>query len=121
VSWSVETWVLSHQGRLYVPSLNCLEKRWVMNVLDHDDVRARIDGRVYKLRALREEDRQVQSALIEQLLRKYMGIEAPGAQTANGNDPSHRPYECLFRLEARLPADSGDTSIFASGSDGDGL
>jgi hypothetical protein len=105
VSWSVITWVLSHEGKLYVPSRNCLEKRWVKNVIDHDDVRVRVDGRVYKARLVREEDPDVSRALLDQVLVKYLGIQAEDARPTNGGDPARqaRAYGCLFRVEERLP------------------
>jgi hypothetical protein len=101
--WSVTTWCLSHQGRLYLPARNCLAKRWVKNVLADPDVRVRIQGRVYPLRAIREEDPQVQQALIDQMLIKYLGIEAERPQPVADVTPEAegRAYGCAFRMEPR--------------------
>jgi hypothetical protein len=101
--WSVTTWCLTHAGRLYLPSRNCLAKRWVQNVLANPEVRVRLEGRIYELRAVRDEDPEVGRALLEQMLVKYLGIEAEGARPAQGGDPeaNAQAYGCAFRLEPR--------------------
>ena len=101
--WSVTTWALTHDGRLYIPSRNCLAKRWVKNILADPEVRVQIDGRLYEMRAVREEDPVVGRALLEQMLVKYLGIEAQDPQPAQGGDPATRgrAYGCVFRLEPR--------------------
>jgi hypothetical protein len=101
--WSVTTWCLTHRGRLYLPSRNCLAKRWVKNVLAQPEVRVRVLGTLYELRAVRDEDPDVARALLDQMLVKYLGIEAEGARPAEGGDPegNARAYGCLFRLDAR--------------------
>jgi hypothetical protein len=101
--WSVTTWVFSHAGRLYLPARNCLEKRWVMNLLADPDVRVRIEGRLYELRAVREEDPALESALLAQMLVKYLGIEAEAPRPAEPGTPQAdaRAYLCAFRMEPR--------------------
>jgi hypothetical protein len=101
--WSVTTWCLTYAGRLYVPSRNCLAKRWVRNVLADPDVRVRAEGRIYELRAVRDDDPEVGRALLDQMLVKYLGIEAQGARPVEGGDPETqgRAYGCAFRLEPR--------------------
>jgi hypothetical protein len=101
--WSVTTWVFSHAGRLYLPARNCLAKRWVANLLADPDVRVRIEGRIYELRAVREEDPEVARALLEQMLAKYLGIEAEDpTPVADGNaEAGTRAYLCAFRMEPR--------------------
>jgi hypothetical protein len=101
--WSVTTWCLSHQGRLYLPARNCLSKQWVKNALAEPEVRVRVQGRVYPLRALREEDPEVVQALVEQMLIKYLGIEAEQPRPVEGVTPEAdgRAYGCVFRLEPR--------------------
>lgn len=100
--WSVTTWALTHEGRLYIPSRNCLAKRWVHNVLAEPDVRLAVEGRLYELRAVRDEDPEIGRALLDQMLLKYLGIVAEEARPTSGGDPSRgSAYGCLFRLEPR--------------------
>ena len=101
--WTVTTWALTHDGRLYLPSRNCFEKRWVRNVLANPDVRVRIEGRVHELRAVRDEDAAVGGALLRQMLVKYLGIEAEDPQPL-AHEPGvgeTRAYGCVFRMEPR--------------------
>jgi hypothetical protein len=101
--WSVTTWVFAHEGRLYLPARNCLAKRWVKNLLAAPDVRVRIEGRLYDLRAVREEDPGVARALLEQMLAKYLGVEAEGPTLVadGGSEASARATVCAFRMEPR--------------------
>jgi hypothetical protein len=101
--WTVTTWALSHEGRLYLPSRNCLEKRWVKNLLGNPDVRVRIEGRIHELRAVRDEDPAVGEALLRQMLVKYLGLEAEDPRPlAHEPGPGEtRAYGCLFRMEPR--------------------
>ena len=101
--WTVTTWVLSHDRKLYAPSRNCLAKRWVKNVLAQPDVRVRIADSVYELRAVRDEDPAVGRALLDEMLRKYLGIEAVDPRPVEGQGPEEtaRAYGCAFRLEPR--------------------
>jgi hypothetical protein len=101
--WTVTTWALRHEGRLYLPSRNCFEKRWVRNLLANPDVRVRIEGRVHELRAVRDEDAAVGEALLRQALVKYLGIEAEDPRLlAHAPGPGEtRAYGCIFRMERR--------------------
>ena len=101
--WSVTTWCLEHQGRLYLPARNCRAKRWVENLLADPEVRVRIRGRVFELRAVEEKDPEVWRALIEQMLIKYLGIEAEQPRPVAGVTPESegRAYGCAFRMEPR--------------------
>lgn len=99
---SVTTWVLTHEGQPYIPSRNCLAKRWVQNVLAESDVRLGIGDEIYELRAVRDEDPEVGRALLDQMLLKYLGIAAEDARPTSGGDPSRgSAYGCVFRLEPR--------------------
>jgi hypothetical protein len=98
--WSVTTWCLSHAGRLYVPARNCLAKRWVKNVLRDPDVRVRIEGRLYPLRARRNDDPAIAQALLEQMLEKYLGVQAVSPQAVAG-EAAGRAYGCAFAMEPR--------------------
>ena len=101
--WSVTTWCFSHQGRLYISSRNCLSKRWVKNVLRNPNVRVRIDGRIYQLRAVRDEDPTVGEALLRQMMLKYLGVDAddPRPVDAAPTPGEARAYGCAFRMEPR--------------------
>lgn len=101
--WSVTTWVFSHQGRLYLAARNCLTKRWVKNVMANSNVRVRIDRRIYPLRATRDSDPEIGTALLRQMLHKYLGIEAADARAVDDTPATGetRAYGCYFRLEAR--------------------
>jgi len=101
--WSVTTWALTHDGTLYLPSRNCFEKRWVKNLLEHSEVRVRVEGRLHELRAVPEEDPALGAALLRQMLLKYLGIEAedPRSLAAEPGERETRAYGCLFRLEPR--------------------
>lgn len=75
--YSVNTWCGVHAGRLYVPTSlirgadDPMEREWVRNVLEDARVRARIDGVVYPLLAVRVEDEQELAAARAALLQKY--------------------------------------------------
>jgi hypothetical protein len=101
--WSVTTWALTHEGRLYLPSRNCFEKRWVKNLLERPDVRVRVQGRLHDLRAVRDEDPALGEALLRQMLVKYLGIEAEDPRSLAGEpgEGETRAYGCLFRMEPR--------------------
>ncbi len=101
--WSVTTWALSHEGRLYLPSRNCREKRWVKNLLADPDVRVRIQGRLHELRAVLDEDPARGEGLLQQMLVKYLGIEADAARPlAPPRAPGEaRAYGCAFRMDPR--------------------
>jgi hypothetical protein len=101
--WSVTTWCLEHEGVLYLPARNCLSKRWVNNLLAHPEVRVRVAGRIYELRARREENSEIGQALLEQMLEKYLGILAkrPSAADTVSPEDADRAYLCAFRMEPR--------------------
>jgi hypothetical protein len=66
-----------HGGSLYVPTSLILgaddptERAWVRNVLDDPNVRLRIDGTVYPLRAVKVEDPNEVATVRAMLLEKY--------------------------------------------------
>lgn len=93
--YSVTTWNLSAGDRFYIPSGDC-SRRWVRLVLAHPDVRVRIDGRIYELRATREDDLDAASRVAPVLLEKYLGIRDEGARFSGENRTS-----CLLRMEPR--------------------
>lgn len=75
--YSVNTWIGSYQGGLYVPTSLILgadepsEREWVRNVEADPRVRLRIDGTVYELQALRVEDEATVEGVRAALLAKY--------------------------------------------------
>jgi len=75
--YSVNTWIGSYEGGLYVPTSLILgaddptEREWVRNVEADPRVRLRIDGTVYELQARRVEDEATLEAVRASLLAKY--------------------------------------------------
>ena len=95
---SINCWCAGHGGNVYVPTSMILgpttptEREWVQNVEQDPDVRLRVDGRVFALRAVRVEDATEFAEVVAALEQKY---EA---------DPAEREAEraiWLYRLEAR--------------------
>lgn len=93
--WSVTTWVLSSDGELFIGASEC-ERVWTHRVMADPEIRVRIDGAVYELRARQETDRAVGARLARVLLHKYFGIAADSAHWIQGEQNG-----CLFRLEPR--------------------
>jgi hypothetical protein len=69
--YSVNVWLLVHDGRLYVPAGKPAGKRWVRNVLEDERVRLRVARKLYLARALRVSDPQERRALIDAYMDKY--------------------------------------------------
>ena len=75
--YSVNTWIGSYEGRLYVPTSlilgadEPLEREWVRNVEADPRVRLRIEGTVYELAARRVTDEATAEAVRAALLEKY--------------------------------------------------
>jgi len=94
--YSVNTWCGVDAGRLYVPTSlihgadDPMEREWVRNVLDDPRVRARIEGTVYPLTAVRVEDEQELQRARTTLLEKYE-VEAD----------DHSAEAWIFRLDPR--------------------
>ena len=64
-SVTAEPWLLD--GRLYVASLDPDSKRWPSYVVDDPEVRLRIDGVVYPVRAQLVNDPREREALLQQI------------------------------------------------------
>ncbi len=77
-------------GQLYV-NAGGSEKRWARNTVDHPDVRLRIDGAIYDLRAIRVED----SAEIARFGDAWTG------QSWFRRDPTQFEEVWIFRLVSR--------------------
>ena len=94
--YSVNVWCGEVDGRLYVPTSLILgpddpnERSWVRNVIESPDVRLRIDGTVYELRAVRVDDQAERERVRSALLAKYE-VEAD----------AHAEQAWIFRMEPR--------------------
>ncbi len=93
--WAVTTWVMSSEGELFIAAGNC-DRVWTHRVMRDPDVRLRISGGVYKMRARHETDRAVGARLAPVVLAKYMGIAVDAANWVRGEQTG-----CVFRVEPR--------------------
>jgi hypothetical protein len=101
--YSVTTWCLSHEGRLYVPSRNASAKRWVKQVLADPEAWIRVGGKVYPVRFERVTDPGIRSVLGQETLAKYLGIEAAEVRPVSGpaGPDAPRAEISIFRVESR--------------------
>ncbi len=101
--YSVTTWSLSHQGRLYVPARNGGAKRWVQRVLSDPEARIRIAGKVYPVRFELVTGSEETRPLARVMLAKYLGVEADEARPLSGPTPEGQPRAevWIFRVESR--------------------
>lgn len=94
--YSINIWIASLDGRLYVPSSLVFgpedprERRWVRNVLDDPRVRLRIEGTLYGLRAVRVSDPDELTAARARLLARY-----------GEDEDEHARAGWIFRLDPR--------------------
>ena len=93
--WSVTTWVLSHQGRLFLAAGEC-ERVWTRRVKADPEIRVRIDGTIYELRADHVTDRALGAALAPVVLHKYMGVAVE-----TGNWIEGATNGCVFAVSPR--------------------
>lgn len=93
--YSVTIWNLSDGDAFYVPSGDC-SRRWVRSVLADPDVRVRIQGKVYLLRARQVTDPETSARLAPVLLEKYFGIRAEQASFKREDRKG-----CILELEPR--------------------
>ena len=93
--WSVTIWVMSSEGQLFIAAGNC-DRVWTHRVVRDPDVRIRISGDVYEMRARQETDRAVGARLAPIVLAKYMGIAVDTANWIEGEQTG-----CVFRVERR--------------------
>jgi hypothetical protein len=71
VGQSITAWLAVQDGRLYVPCGLCESKRWAREVLRDGNVRVRLDGKIYELRATRVEDPATLERVRPILVEKY--------------------------------------------------
>ncbi len=93
--WAVTTWVMADGADLFIGASEC-ERIWTHRVMEDPEVRVRIEGDVYELRARLVEDRAVTARIAPILLSKYLGITADSANWIEG-----RSTGCVFQLEPR--------------------
>ena len=96
--YSVNTWVGSAEGKLYVPTSMILgpntpsEREWVRNAQADANVRIRISAKIYERRAVRVSDVAEYAAARAALEKKY-------ALGPDDMDPEREIW--IFRLDAR--------------------
>lgn len=80
---SVTTWVLVHEGEVYVPSGLAERKTWPHVAEREPAVLLRVDGRIFARHAVRVRDAALRAELSRRLQRKY-GVEqgTPGTGEA---------------------------------------
>jgi hypothetical protein len=93
--WSVTTWVFSEQGDLYVGANDC-DRVWTHRVMADPEVRLRVDGAVYELRAEMVTNPAIAARLAPLTLHKYFGIAAESAEWIPGESPG-----CMFAMGPR--------------------
>ena len=93
--WTVTTWVMSSEGRLFLGASEC-DRVWTRRVMDDPQIRLRIDGVVYEMEAHVTTDRALGAKLAPVLLHKYMGIAVDSANWIEGASDG-----CVFRVEPR--------------------
>jgi hypothetical protein len=89
--YSVNVWGVGLGERFYIASGGGRESRWAQYMLENGDVRLRIDGAIYELRATLTEDPGELDAFLEAAQRKYE-FEP---------EPEQRAKAILFRLDPR--------------------
>jgi hypothetical protein len=90
VGLAITTWLVVEGGKLYVPCGVAASKSWPHAVLRDGNVRVRIDGKIYTLRATRVDDTETLARVVPLLAAKY-GVKGDGFGTR----------DWLFALEPR--------------------
>jgi hypothetical protein len=93
--WAVTTWVLADGRELFIAASEC-DRVWTHRVMADPEIRLRIDGVVYEMRARPETDPAVGARLAPVVLHKYFGIAADSARFVPGETSG-----CVFRVEPR--------------------
>ena len=93
--YAVTTWVLSYRGDLFIAAGLC-DRVWVNRVKARPEIRLRVGGAVYEMRAEVTTDREIGAGIAPVLLHKYFGIAVDAA-----NFDRERTSGCVFRVEPR--------------------
>ncbi len=88
--YSVNTWCVGHEGRLYVPTKDPDSRKWVAKIRANPQVRVRADGTLYPGRLVEVTDPEEFEQVGSVLIAKYE-IDRPGEDEK----------VALFRLEPR--------------------
>ena len=93
---SVNTWIGVVNGRAYIPTSLILgpddpsERSWVANVISDPQIRVRIEGVIYELKAVKVEDAAEREDVRAAMMAKY-----------EATPDSHSESAWIFRLEPR--------------------
>ena len=93
--WSVTTWLMADGADLFIGASEC-DRIWTDRVKEDPEIKVRIDGTVYELRARLVEDRAVTARVAPIVLHKYFGIEVDSANWIEGETSG-----CMFQVEPR--------------------
>ena len=89
--YSVTVWCLGVEDRLYVPTLDPDDRRWVRNLRAHPEARVRVEGKLYEVRRVEVDDPVEFETVSQALIAKY-----------DIDDPEEKEGDVvIFRLEPR--------------------
>ena len=86
---------MSSEGELFIAAGNC-NRIWTHRLMEDPEVRIRISGAVYEMRARLTKDREVGARIAPIVLAKYSGIAVDTANWIEGEQVG-----CVFRMENR--------------------
>ena len=103
---SVTILCVAADGDLYVMARHAPTKRWIQNLRVDPRVRLDIGGKLYEGRAVRVRAMDGERGVARAFLRKYIGVEAEGAQSLEGPPgPGDDHAEVwTFRIDPPEPA-----------------
>ena len=73
---SLTVWIMTHQGRPYVPAAFATRKSWPREVIEDGRVVLRVEQRLYELEATLVRDHSTRLALEKEMAAKYGGESA---------------------------------------------
>lgn len=89
------TWIIAHDGVLYIPSGFAARKQWPAQAETEGRLRLRSDGIVYEMKATRVTDPALRTVLLEAVAKKYGISGDPQGELAQST--------WLFRLDPLPP------------------
>jgi hypothetical protein len=106
---SVTILCVAPEGHLYVIARHAPRKRWVQNAVRDPRVRIAVGDELYEGRAVRlddDPDDAESRAVVRAFLRKYVGIDAPGARGLPGapGPGEDRAEVWTFRIDPPEPS-----------------